>query len=660
MGGIFYIVICFLFGGELAGVLFYKKKMIGTVNQIWTFAATAFGLGTLFLTWAVYLFAWGFSVLAEVKEPLLPSNIIVLGGVSVWLLGLFILRKKRKKPLGHWGKMTGDRSLFRKEAVFYCLLFAFLLWIMFYVFFIRGGVLYSGFSVFGDYAPHTAMMRSFSLGNNFPTQYPHFGGADVKYHFMFQFFTGNLEYLGLRLDIAYNLAGALSLWAFLVMLSQFVQRLSGGFSGGILAVLLFLFRSGTAFFQYVWEHLREGDLWHALKNNYSFLGYTPNEDWGLWNFNVYLNQRHLAFGLLLVMIALWVFLEWLESGTAREAKGRKWLWECFFTKEAWKSRNLETALLTGLMLGLCAFWNGAAVIGGLLILMGFAVFSDGKLDYAATAAITVCFSVIQSKIFIKGSAVSPSVYIGFISEDKSLGGILLFLLRITGIVFLGVILLAVFLKRRERCMAVSFLIPVAFTFCFSLTPDVTVNHKYIMIAYAFMTVLWACALQRLFSGKRWCRLQAVVMTICFITTGVYDFVIILRRNGPNYRVSVNMESELTQWLEQNLEKNDLLLSPEYSMNEVTMSGAMLYCGWPYYAWSAGYDTGYRAAKAVEIYTADNEETLKRLTEEEKITYILYEEDMQFEETACREDVIAQAFPLVYSSEDGRIRIYETR
>ena len=236
----------------------------------------------------------------------------------------------------------------------------------------------------------------------------------------------------------------------------------------------------------------------------------------------------------------------------------------------------------------------------------------------------------------------------------------MFLLRITGIVFLGVILLAVFLKRRERCMAVSFLIPVAFTFCFSLTPDVTVNHKYIMIAYAFMTVLWACALQRLFSGKRWCRLLAVVMTICFITTGVYDFVIILRRNGPNYRVSVNMESELTQWLEQNLEKNDLLLSPEYSMNEVTMSGAMLYCGWPYYAWSAGYDTGYRAAKAVEIYTADNEETLKRLTEEEKIAYILYEEDMQFEETACREDVIAQAFPLVYSSEDGRIRIYETR
>ena len=33
--------------------------------------------------------------------------------------------------------------------------------------------------------------------------------------------------------------------------------------------------------------------------------------------------------------------------------------------------------------------------------------------------------------------------------------------------------------------------------------------------------------------------------------------------------------------------------------------------------------------------------------------------MTFEETECREDTIAEAFRLVYQSEDGRIRIYET-
>ena len=53
--------------------------------------------------------------------------------------------------------------------------------------------------------------------------------------------------------------------------------------------------------------------------------------------------------------------------------------EPLFTREAWKSRNPgEVHFLAGMILGLASFWNGAAVIGGLLILFGFAVFSDGK------------------------------------------------------------------------------------------------------------------------------------------------------------------------------------------------------------------------------------------------------------------------------------------
>ena len=120
-----------------------------------------------------------------------------------------------------------------------------------------------------------------------------------------------------------------------------------------------------------------------------------------------------------------------------------------------------------------------------------------------------------------------------------------------------------------------------------------------------------------------------------------------------------MNSDLTKWLAENLEKNDLLLTPEYSMNEVTMSGAMLYCGWPYYAWSAGYDTNYRAAQAVTIYTTTDSEELKNVVKQEKITYILFEEGSEFEQQQCVEDMIAATYEKVYETEDGRIRIYKT-
>ena len=108
-----------------------------------------------------------------------------------------------------------------------------------------------------------------------------------------------------------------------------------------------------------------------------------------------------------------------------------------------------------------------------------------------------------------------------------------------------------------------------------------------------------------------------------------------------------MNSDLTKWLAENLEKNDLLLTPEYSMNEVTMSGAMLYCGWPYYAWSAGYDTNYRAAQAVTIYTTTDSEELKNVVKQEKITHILFEEGSEFEQQQCVEDMIAATYEKVY-------------
>ena len=105
----------------------------------------------------------------------------------------------------------------------------------------KDGILYSGFSVYGDYAPHTAMMRSFSRGNNFPTQYPHYGGQDVKYHFMFQFLVGNLEYLGFRLDLGYNLVSILSLVGFLMVLYGISYRMFKSFWAGAAAIVFIFF-----------------------------------------------------------------------------------------------------------------------------------------------------------------------------------------------------------------------------------------------------------------------------------------------------------------------------------------------------------------------------------------------------------------------------------
>ena len=663
MFGIIYLILCILTGMEAVGCLF-PHRTAENGNRIWVILPAAFGTGVLMLTWAVYIISWMFSVCAGAEHPLFYGNLIVM---TVATLVLAVLFKKKKKiifPVAE-GMLT-RKWILRKEIILFTVVTVFATWMMFYVFHMKDGILYSGFSVFGDYAPHTAMMRSFSRGNNFPTQYPHYGGQDVKYHFMFQFLVGNLEYLGMRIDIGYNLVSIFSLVGFLMILYAISYRMFRSFWAGAAAIVFFFFRSGTAFWQYLWEHFRAGDLAETLRENTSFIGYTTNENWGLWNFNVYLNQRHLAFGLLIVAAAVWIFMEWLEAGCSHSEKGIAWIGKRIFSKEAWVCRNVEAAVLLGVFLGLTAFWNGAALIGGLLILAGMAVFSDGKLDYAICAALAVFFSELQSKIFVSGSVMSPSFYWGFLAENKSLIGVIGYLAEISGFFFVGLVVTAVFLKRKERAVLFGFLLPLVFAFLVSLTPDINVNHKYVMVSYAFTAVFWGWTVREIFLAgktgwKKWLgRVVCGILCICLTLTGIYDYVIILRDNDSGHRVTVNMNSDLTDWLSENLHKDDLLLTPEYTMDEVTMAGVMLYCGWPYYAWSAGYDTYYRAEQAVTIYTTDDQNVLKETVKQEKITYILFEDGMSFESQECREDIIRETYPLVYTSEDGRIRIYETR
>ena len=635
------------------------QKKTGKNNRIWLVLPGAFGVGMLAFGWVTYLIAWAASA-AGADKPLIYGNLLTMAAGAVFLLGIYIQRYRKNKRIFTDKGLVEDKQLFWKELIFFSVLFVFLTWIIFYVFYIKDGILYSGFTVFGDYAPHTAMMRSFSLQNNFPTQYPHFGGQDVKYHFMFQFLVGNLEFLGLRLDIAYNAASILALLGFLMLLYSIARRVVGSGKAGVLTVLFFFFRSALTFFQFLWEHLRAGNLLQVLQENTSFIGYTTNEDWGLWNFNVYLNQRHLAFGLLIVALAVWMYLDWAEQGCRHKEKGLVWFRNRIFSKDAWKCRYVENALAAGLLIGMTSFWNGAAVIGGLLILMGFAVCSDGKLDYLITAVTAVGFSVLQTRLFMNGSSVEAAFQWGFISEDKSAGGVLWYLIQMSGIFFTGALILFFFYKKRlQRAVLVSCLFPLVFAFCFSLTPDITVNHKYIMISYAFLAMFWAGAVCLLFRKKWQGRILAAVLTVCLTITGIYDFVIIVRDNGSGHRVTVNTNSSLTDWLAQNLDSRDLILTPEYSISEVTMAGVMMYLGWPYYAWSAGYDTYDRAEKAKEIYTSQEPERVKSLVRQEGITYILFEEGMTFEGETCIETTIKSVYRLVYQSEDRRIRIYET-
>ena len=688
MQAILFLVIGTAVGWELTGYFIgTNQKSEENLNLIWVRLTSSFGTGVMLETWMVYVFGYFLSVRAHSADSLGRAELCAMAaGAAFILLTLIrpIMRNMRdeNKAAGedlaaaqklsmevgsgsenedspaerkYFGGLIMNADLFKREAVFYIALLVFVTMTFRYVLHADGDDLYMGYTVFSDYAPNLALMRSFSWFENFPTQYPFFAGEDIKYHFMFMFLCGNLERMGLPIEMAYNLPSILGLFGFLVMLTQFTMRVTGRFAPALIAPFLFVFRSGLALFYFIREHLLSGDLIDAFRENSVFIGYTPNENWGLWNYNVYLNQRHLGFGLLIVMAVIWYYYGYLENTCGLSAHIK----ELFFTRDAWAVRDLPRVILTGALLGALSFWNGACVIGGLLVLAGFALFSRNKLDFLGLAVITVCLSFLQTHFFINGSAVSPAFFWGFISESKSVIGVLWFLIEISGMTIVGAVFAIFVLEGKYKALICAFLLPTAFAFTMSLTPDVTVNHKYIMMSMAFLSVIWAEFLVRLWCETRSAaaRVFAVVLIVVLMATGAYDFVIIIRNNGKDHEIAVNTESELGHYIKENLTWNDMVLSGPDSVSDFTVSGCRMYCGWPYYAWSAGYDTDYRFEMAKYIYTIDDETELLRTLSEENINYVLYERGMYYDDVEAREDVIADALSLVFESGDGNYRLY---
>jgi hypothetical protein len=164
-------------------------------NWLITLPASFF-VGTLFTAWTTYLATLLF---CRVKTPLLYGNII--SALVIILFSIFLSHKKGEKSalLNATKNQTALRmrlETFLKENKFEILfslaLVSIYCFLMFYTFFVKKGVMYVGDMVWGDLGAHLGMIRSFSFGSNFPTQYPHFADGHIRYHFLFHFLVGHL------------------------------------------------------------------------------------------------------------------------------------------------------------------------------------------------------------------------------------------------------------------------------------------------------------------------------------------------------------------------------------------------------------------------------------------------------------------------------------
>ncbi len=682
MLGLLYLVTIFILG--FAAVVLMLPGAIKIMNRTFTgreikvpsfmvVLPLSFVVGTMLMSWFTYIMACIFS---KGNSPLKNADIITfIAAYTIIVIVLFKRYELIKKSI---------RDCFRNtkagDWIFVAVVFTVAAFLMFLTFFSSENDICVGVSVFSDFSPHLGMIRSFSKGNNFPTHYSHFSSNDIKYHFMFQFFVGNLEYLGMRIDFAFNIPSILSFVSMCMLLYSISIKLFGKRVIGWISTAFLIFRSGSALPEFISGI--NGNLkviFSTLVNNTKFIGETLHEDWGLFNINVYVNQRHLAFGISMILAVLIFFLPKLFEAAQRifplqNGKNEKrispveFLGKSVFEKEGWLPGDIKTPIVMGVFIGMTAFFNGACVIACLLILFFLAFVSDRRLEYLITAIISVLMSYIQTGVFMDGNGEGLSLRWdpGFLADVPTLFGSCDYLVKLLGLLPFVIIVVFLMVNGYYKWVLFSFLTPLVFAMTIQMTVDTAVNHKYVMISCILAGIFAAALVYRLWNRKGiMTKVFSVFLLIMLTCTGIYDFYITVRKNSHKNSgyISFASDSPVTAWVDENSDYDDIFLTDRYTLNEVVLGGASLFYGWPYYAWSAGYDTFEREEIVKEIFAQSDKESLISLCNENNIRYIVIDRALRTnKEFIVREDIISMTFDLVYTNGSGvnELNIYDVK
>src|SRR5438874_12782639 len=261
--------------------------------QSWLhYLAASFLVGLVLSTWLTYIFAL---VFAWANQPLLGANIVFFLVAAILIYELRLWRAWFPK-LAHSrppGSKVWDAFFIAALVVVACYLMFGTLWLA------RGNVCMA-FVVWNDFGPNLSLMQSFAMGHNFPTEYPHFIGEPIRYHFLFWFQAGNLEFLGLNLAWALNLLSVFSLVAMLILLMTLGELLFHSRAVGRISAALFFFPTTLSYIPFLYSQPSVSQAVNAIVhlNHWLVSGYPyAGEDVGAWSLSIFYVQRHLLIGI---------------------------------------------------------------------------------------------------------------------------------------------------------------------------------------------------------------------------------------------------------------------------------------------------------------------------------------------------------------------------
>jgi hypothetical protein len=461
---------------------------------------------------------------------------------------------------------------YKLELIIFLSSLIFSAFLMFSTFSYQDGYMQISTKAWSDFASHIPLIRSFSLGANFPPQYPLFSGPPIKYHFLFYMFVGFLEKSGLRIDYALNLPSIFGFSFLLLMIYAFAKNLFKSSTVGILSILFFLFNSSLDFVNFFIKHPLSIVSLRDIFSNTNFTSFGPYDGKiisAFWNLNIYTNQRHLALSYALSLLLIYLVLN---------------------LKDKKIKSNFKILIFMGVVLGLSFLLNMAVFLMTILILICiFLLFTKKRLPILILLAITGLIAAPQYIFTQSGDAsFKPIIHFGYLITNFDFFSFINYWWQNLGLCLIFIPLGFIIAGKNEKKIFLIFLSLFIVGNVIQFSPEIAANHKFFNYFMIVGNMFTAFLIVKAWKKHLYLKIIFITAIIALILSGIIDFFPIFNDKKialADYPINKNIV-----WITTNTSSKANFLNTNYLYDTASIAGRKIFLGWPYFAWSQGYDT----------------------------------------------------------------------
>ena len=493
---------------------------------------------------------------------------------------------------------------FWPEFLFAIIALIFSNWLMWHTFAYREGVIYIASKVWSDFAAHLPLIRSFSWGQNWPPQYPLFPGPFIHYHFLFYAFVGFLEKIKMPLDWALNLPSALSFFGLLLTIYFSAKILFKSRFVGFLSVIFFLFNGSLSFWEFFKSHPLSLKTPLEIFKSTDFSSFGPYDDKivsAFWNLNIYTNQRHLALAFVLILLIVLLFMKPLLEK---------------------QKITYKKAIFLGLMLGLMPFLHSAVFAMGIIIFIGLLILLNGhRQKILILLTIALSLGIPQILLMQIGGGISSFKFNpGYlIANNLTFNNFVIYWFLNLGLIIFYIPLGFIKAHILNKKIFLSFLPLFLIGNLFQFSPEIAGNHKFFNLFLIISNMFAAYAIFIIWQKKISGKIFSLVIIFFLTLSGLIDFFPI--KNDSFVTINDYSKNPDILWIKESTPPNSLFLNSSYLYHPASLAGRKILLGWPYFAWSAGYDTNQRYKILKDIFASSSLQSICPLLEKANIDYV---------------------------------------